>query len=180
MTLPVEGEHVLTLDRLARRVPTKSQAMQPILSIPALLLTTALSASCGAGTVEHRPDPTDEQDDAELTKLAFDPDTVATRVGTVLKVEPFQRISGSRHGIRVRFRSGDDHFYTYLGPVRYLEREGLELKSGDKVTVAGSVLNGDGRKVIIASQVIKGDTTVTLRDEDGRPTWRQWTRWRRS
>ncbi|WP_369018227.1 hypothetical protein QBE54_10935 [Thermatribacter velox] len=53
-----------------------------------------------------------------------------------------------------------------LGPVWFLE--GLNLEIGDLITVSGEWVDED---TIVAYQLKEGETTLTLRSEDGTPLW---------
>jgi hypothetical protein len=62
--------------------------------------------------------------------------------------------------------------YVHLGPVWYLERQGLEIFPGDSVEVKGRYRTmQSGELQVIAHEAIKGDHVLVLRDSDGRPVW---------
>lgn len=145
-------------------------------AVRGLVIAVVLGGCKEPDVVEHRTESTElEEDEAELTKLAFDPATVETVHGTVVAVEPFQRMGGTRYGLRLRLAAeGDEIFYVYLGPQGYIEHRGLVLGKDDAIEVTGSVVSGDGRRVVIANEIVKGTTAVKLRDEAGRPLWRRW------
>jgi hypothetical protein len=150
-----------------------------IFTLPTLarsLAVAALFSSCSRpDVVEHESDPSEqEQDDGELTKLAFDADTVQTMRGTVMAVEPFQHMRGTRRGLRIKLKTDDETLYVYLAPIAYLDRNEMSISRGAEVEVAGSILDGDGRRVVIATEITKGGKTLTLRDAEGRPAWRHW------
>ncbi|MGK7872290.1 MAG: hypothetical protein AB4426_02910 [Xenococcaceae cyanobacterium] len=42
------------------------------------------------------------------------------------------------------------------------------------IMVTGSRINWGGQPAMMAAQVKKGDTTLTLRDESGFPVWHGW------
>jgi len=61
-----------------------------------------------------------------------------------------------------------------LGPVWYLRRQDVDIKTGDQLTVKGAKTKTREGKVYLAAAVIKNLRTgriLTLRDEDGRPLW---------
>jgi hypothetical protein len=153
----------------------------PLASLIRGLAIGAMLLACNKpDVVEHTGEVTEDEDEAELTKLAFDPDTVETMKGTVVAVDPFQTMKGTRYGLRARVEVDGETLYVYLGPQRYLDSHTFTLKSGEEVEVIGSVLPGDGRRVVIANKITKGMTTLELRDEEGRPLWRRWRAWKQS
>ncbi len=64
--------------------------------------------------------------------------------------------------------------HVHLGPVWYLERQEFELKPGDKVRVRGMCEKKDARLQVIAYELSRGEYTLHLRDDQGRPHWEAW------
>jgi hypothetical protein len=60
---------------------------------------------------------------------------------------------------------------THLGPQWYLENQDIQIQPGDKVEITGSRVTFSGQPAIVAAQVKKGKTILTLRDENGFPLW---------
>ncbi len=59
----------------------------------------------------------------------------------------------------------------HLGPSWFMNNVGLNLQPGDQISVEGSLTNLNGRQVVLASQVTKGQMVVNLRDAQGNPCW---------
>jgi hypothetical protein len=59
-----------------------------------------------------------------------------------------------------------------LGPSFYLREHKIELVKGDSVEVVGSRITMAASPALIAREIRKGETSVTLRDPNGRPLWR--------
>ena len=59
----------------------------------------------------------------------------------------------------------------YLGPEWYVKEQGLKLAVGDQVEVKGSRVVMEGKPMLIANYVKKGDRTLNLRDDQGMPFW---------
>lgn len=135
----------------------------------AVLLSTAVPL-WGCPDVVHESD--DEHDGQ--TRLAFDPSTVATVTGRIVSIEDHQHISRSHSGVRVRLHTEDEDFYVYLAPQDYFADVQLSLQLGEVMEVRGSVLEGDGHRVIIAQSVTVGHAMYPLRDDEGKPKWREW------
>lgn len=60
-----------------------------------------------------------------------------------------------------------------IGPVRYWEAQRVDRPAvGEEITVSGYVVSLNGVERNIASAIITADgTTITLRDDDGKPLW---------
>lgn len=155
--------------RIARRAAgTRSRIMV------ALPLALALWGCNQPDRVEHEPDVTAYADGEApaATTYEFDPATVRTLQGTVLVVQPFQRMRGTRYGVRVKLDVAREHVYVYLAPQAFLEARGLAFAAGDEVEVTGSLLGEPGQRVMIATEIGKDGKAFRLRDADGRPEWR--------
>jgi hypothetical protein len=64
----------------------------------------------------------------------------------------------------------------HLGPSRFLAGQEFSFEAGDAIEVTGSkVKRGEG-EALLAREVKKGDTVLTLRNAEGVP---QWSRGRR-
>jgi hypothetical protein len=61
--------------------------------------------------------------------------------------------------------------HVHLGPEWFLERQGLDLKPGDEVTIKGRYYHSDGKERMIAAEVIRRDQILKLRDINGKPAW---------
>ena len=125
-------------------------------------------------TVEHEPDAIDSVagEAAASTEYVFDAAAVRTLRGQVLAVQPFQRMRGTRYGVRLRIDVEGERVYAYLAPQGFLEDRGLVFAPGDEVEVTGSLLGEPGQRVMIATELFKGGKAFVLRDPEGHPAWR--------
>lgn len=107
----------------------------------------------------------------------FDTGTVETLKGEVSDViiQTGQNNLGTC-GVHLLLKSGESTIPVHLGPVWYMEEQESSFSQGQQITVTGSRIKLDGRYVIIASKVERGDMVLELRDEDGFPKWRGWRR----
>lgn len=139
-----------------------------------LPLALALWGCDRPDAVEHEPDAIDAADGeaAAATKHVFDPATVRTLQGNVLAVQPFQRMQGTRYGVRLRIDVAGERAYVYLAPQGFLEDRGLTFAPGDEVEATGSLLGEPGQRVMIASEIVKDGKAFVLRDPEGHPAWR--------
>jgi hypothetical protein len=100
----------------------------------------------------------------------YDPKTVETLSGEVVSVEKVTRRRGAG-GIHVMLKTDKETIAVHLGPSWYLQ-EHLPIAAKDHIEVRGSRVTSEGHPAIIAAEVKKGDQTLKLREDDGRPLWR--------
>lgn len=99
----------------------------------------------------------------------YDPATVTTVSGTVEAVERGPR--GGGQGVHVQLKTADGMVDVHLGPVWFLDEQKLTVAKGDALVITGSKRESGARSFVIAKEVQKGETSVTLRDDRGVPRW---------
>ncbi len=97
--------------------------------------------------------------------------TVETITGEVVSVDKITPVKGMSYGIHLLVKTGKDTISVHLGPSWYMDKQKIIINSKDKVTVTGSRITYQGSPAIIASEIKKGDNTITLRDKNGYPVW---------
>jgi len=100
----------------------------------------------------------------------YDPATVKEFTGVVEAVREDDR-SAPLPGIHLMVKDEKDSFDVYLAPVSFLKLFDVEFAKGDQVQVVGSRVKRDGDTIVLAKEVRRGDTTVYLRDDQGKPFW---------
>jgi hypothetical protein len=68
-------------------------------------------------------------------------------------------------------KSGTDTLDVYLCPKSFLEDMGSTIAKGDEVSLTGSKVKQDGAEMILARELVKGNDTLVLRDDKGKPVW---------
>lgn len=101
----------------------------------------------------------------------FNPATVETVSGEVVRVDRFTPGRGMGYGVHLVLKTATESLDVHLGPSWYVEQQGLTFASGDKLEVTGSRITYQGKPTIIASEVKKGDKVLKLRDARGVPVW---------
>lgn len=100
----------------------------------------------------------------------YDPETETTLEGTVTEVTTTTGTRGMT-GVHVTLATEGDTIVVHLGPATFLEQNHFTVAKGDVLEVTGSVTTMGNDDVLLARLVTKGDTTVRLRDETGKPLW---------
>ena len=106
----------------------------------------------------------------------FDPKTVETISGEVVSVDKITPMKGMYYGVHLMVRTEKGMISVHLGPGWYLENQDVKIEPKDKIEIKGSRVTFEGKPVIIAAEVKKGDERLKLRDENGFPAWAGWKR----
>ncbi|NOY22941.1 MAG: hypothetical protein GXO70_05460 [Acidobacteria bacterium] len=101
----------------------------------------------------------------------FDLNTVATVSGEVVEFYSLQEDAAATHNLVLLLEDGTTVAVS-TAPSWYLNAQEITFNIGDTLTVTGSIVEQETGTVLIASEIISGDTTFILRDELGYPTWK--------
>jgi sporulation protein YlmC with PRC-barrel domain len=101
----------------------------------------------------------------------YDPKNVVSFEGTVENVGTFRPDERSAEGLRLRVKSNQGTMTVHCGPLSYVNAHNCTFYYGDNIKVSGSKVNYNGREVIFATEVTKGDKSIKFRDANGKPTW---------
>jgi hypothetical protein len=103
----------------------------------------------------------------------YDTKTVETITGEVVAINIVSpgRGGGPGGGVHMMVRTDKEEIAVHLGPKWYLDEQTLKPAIKDRVEIRGSRVTQEGKPVIIAAEVKKGDQVLKLRDEGGRPLW---------
>ena len=102
--------------------------------------------------------------------MKYDPKTVATITGEVVKVKEWPSRRGTDTGIGLLLKTDKGEVPVHIGPASFLEKQGFKIGEKDKLEITGSKVTGKrGKTFLLAAQVKKGDAVLKLRDESGKP-----------
>jgi hypothetical protein len=108
----------------------------------------------------------------EGVKSPFDynPATVQTHRGLVIAVTPAAP-GPVPQMVTVQLATDKETLTVWLAPSWFLEGQDFKISGLDRLEVTGSRLMVDGRPLVLAAAVKKGDRTLRLRDAQGNPLW---------
>jgi len=106
----------------------------------------------------------------------FNPSTIDTVSGDVLRVEAITPMKGMSYGVHLLVKADRETLSVHLGPAWYVENQDIKIEPKDKIEVVGSRITFEGKPAIIASEVRKGNEVLKLRDKNGFPFWSGWRR----
>jgi hypothetical protein len=110
---------------------------------------------------------------AQEASKASEYDTTAevTIRGTVEDVHESKVVS-DHPGLHLMVKTEEgETIEVHACPVRFLEDIEFSIGKGDRVTVLGSRAKGEA--VLVAREITRGTTRITLRDAKGTPVWRR-------
>jgi len=101
----------------------------------------------------------------------YDPKTVTTISGVVVSLTPPQAEAGLPYLAYLTLRTETGKIKVFLGPSLYVDKLPVKIKVLDKIQVIGSKITWEGKPVILAAEVKKGDQVLKLRETNGTPVW---------
>ena len=132
--------------------------------------------SPGERVVVQRPviTPEDEVEaklEARTLDIRYDPENEITLRGAVTG-KRFISLEGDHTAELVRIQPGGDFVEVLIGTTKFLFREDVDVGITDQILVTGSLTELDGRRVLLARELLWSDRELILRDDDGWPLWR--------
>jgi len=100
----------------------------------------------------------------------FDTKSVGTYKGEIVRVVTFAP-KGMAPGEAIVLKTDKGELAVHLGPTWFLTHQDLKFGPKDRIEVKGSKVSFEGKDAIIATEVKKGDQTLTLRSDKGFPLW---------
>lgn len=100
----------------------------------------------------------------------YNPSTEITVSGTVTSVS---QVTGRRGwaGTHLQFNTGEGNLDVHVGPSWYLQSKNFPIAAGDKLEITGSKVQIGDKQTLLSRRIVKGDTALTLRDDQGFPVW---------
>jgi hypothetical protein len=145
-------------------------------------LLTLLGASIALGAARAAANPDVEAhymlDPQGRYASLYDPETVDTIVGEVLRIERVVEgvipRRGVAEGVQLVVITRREIVCVYVGPLWYVAAQPVVIVAGDRVAVRGSRVLVDGRSVVIADHLRTDAGTLVLRAPNGVPVWNVW------
>ncbi len=101
----------------------------------------------------------------------YDPQAVTTVSGVVVSLTPPQAEAGLPYLVYLTLRTEKEKIKVFLGPSLYVNKLPVQIHVLDKIQVTGSRITWNGRPVILAAEIKKGDQVLKLREPNGTPVW---------
>jgi len=97
--------------------------------------------------------------------------TTETKMKGIVQELKLPEKGSEKDGAHLMVKSGTDTLDVYLCPKSFLDDMGSTLAKGDEVSLTGSKVKQDGADIVLAREVVKGNDTLVLRDDKGKPVW---------
>jgi hypothetical protein len=103
----------------------------------------------------------------------FNVNSIITVTGTVQEIITIPADEKRRWpGVHLKLKTKVDTFRVHLGPKWFIEKQKINLKVKDKVSITGSMVKIEEKPALIASAITIDDEVIRLRDKRGFPLWR--------
>jgi hypothetical protein len=106
-----------------------------------------------------------------LAQGHYDVKTVETFGGRVLSIEKTAPANRRGYWINVLLQTGQETVAVQLGPAWYIDKQTPRIQPNDTIKVTGSRVTMDGRPMIVAADVTKGNEFLKLREANGVGVW---------
>jgi hypothetical protein len=73
--------------------------------------------------------------------------------------------------VHLVMNNGGETVDIYLCPKSFMDDMGVTFTKGDEIAFTGSKVKQGGADMVLAREVVKGQDTLTLRDDKGKPVW---------
>ena len=73
--------------------------------------------------------------------------------------------------VHLVMKDGDQTVDIYLCPKSFIDDMGVTFSKGDEISFTGSKITVGGAEMMLAREVVKGQDTLVLRDNKGKPVW---------
>jgi len=100
----------------------------------------------------------------------YNPDTVVTVSGIVLAKTP-PSAKGFPQLVYLTLRTDTGKVTVFLGPDFSIDKLPVQIQNLDKIQVTGSRITWEGKPVILAAEIKRGNQVLKLRDPNGVPVW---------
>ncbi|MHB9075506.1 MAG: DNA-binding protein [Desulfobaccales bacterium] len=100
----------------------------------------------------------------------YNPATVATVSGIVIAKTP-PSTQGLPQLVYLTLKTASGRITIFLGPDLNVDKLPVQIQNLDKIQVTGSEITWEGKPVILAATIIKGDQVLKLREPNGVPVW---------
>ena len=92
-----------------------------------------------------------------------------------MKIDTITPYRDMASGIRLVLKTEREDIEVHLGPAWFILYQDMSLAVNDKnIEVSGCRVMINGKPIIMASRLVRGERVLLLRDKDGYPYWCAW------
>ncbi len=105
-------------------------------------------------------------------KVLYDPATETKISGTIEEVKEFQCPVSGTVGYHLALRTGDGVVMVHVASSKFMKEYEIVFDKGQHIDVVGSKVKlEDGEVAVLAREIVRGQSTFTFRDKQGKPLW---------
>lgn len=88
-------------------------------------------------------------------------------------VEEVKQVPGAKDelGVLLMVKTGSETVEVRLCPESVLKEFEVSFAKGDQVEITGARLKLDDKEIVLVRQIVRGNSTLVLRDKQGAPVW---------
>ena len=103
----------------------------------------------------------------------YDAQDVDTIKAVVLEMKEITPLPGMAPGLgMVIEEKNGERYLAHICPLAYKDETSIGIKKGDKIDLRGCLVEIDGKEVIMAAKIKKGEKAIKVRlTSDGKPFW---------
>jgi hypothetical protein len=101
----------------------------------------------------------------------YDTQTVVTVSGIVIAKTPPSGYEGLPMLVYLTVKTEAGKITVFMGPDLYVDKMPVKINKLDRIQVTGSQVNWEGKPLIVAAEIKKGDQVLKLREPNGVPVW---------
>jgi outer membrane receptor for ferrienterochelin and colicins len=120
--------------------------------------------------------PSEAAQEGRPKRGVFDPGSITTIAGTVLRVERTVAEAYEAHGVHLLLEAPGGPITVHLGPLWFFRSLEPRIEAGDWVRVEGSRVRIEGKWILIACRIRRGESEIRFRHANGVPVWSGWRR----
>lgn len=97
-------------------------------------------------------------------------DTVKAVIRDIMEITPLPGMAPGL-GMEIEEKSGD-RYLVHICPLAYKDAASIGLKKGDKINLRGCLVEIEGKEIIMAAKIKKGEKDIKVRlTSNGKPFW---------
>ncbi len=113
-----------------------------------------------------------DRDNRDRNYSRSDLSKIETLDGKVINLGSYPSQTGTFKIIHLLIKTAKETIEVHSAPSWYLREQDFVITPQDEIIIKGSRISIDGKPVIVAREIRKGDRTLLLRDKNGVPMWR--------
>ena len=100
----------------------------------------------------------------------YDP-KAETKVNGAVEETRLLEFAARKDFVELVLKSDEGKVVVYVCPKPFQDQLGISFSKGETITITGAKVKQEASDVILARELVKGQDTILLRDDQGNPVW---------